>query len=111
MAWYGAVVPDSGVSRALVPDPLDDALTPQASGVWALLSKFAPVAIRPLACLSHPFWDMANCVADAFLSIAVRLEGFPLDPSPLALLDDPSDQISEATSSEVSFAAAFGSSE
>ena len=110
MAWYGAIVPDSGASRALVPDPLDDTLTPQASGVWALLSKFAPVAIRPLACLSHPFWDMANCVADAFLSIAVRLEGFPLDPSPFALLDDPSDQTSEVSSTEV-LVAVLGSSE
>ena len=110
MAWYGVEVADSGTSRALVPDPCDDPLTPQASGVWALLSKFVPMAIRPLACVSHPYWDMANCVADAFLSIDIRLEGFPLDPSPLALFDEWSDQISEAPASDISIAVP-GSSE
>ena len=97
MAWYGVAVLDSRVSRALVPDPLDDDLTQQASGFWALLSRFACDIIRPLSCTSHPYWDMANCVADAFLSISIRLAGFPLDPSPVPLFDSLDDQSSSGS--------------
>ena len=100
MAWYGVAVADSLLSRVLVPDPLEDDLTRAASGFWALLSRFAPLSIRPLTCISHPYWDMSNCVADSFLSISIRLPGFPLDPSPVPMFDPPEDPSQSSSDGE-----------